>query len=75
MKIEQNNYKRSLITFYNVIIYNMPSSRLEKQYTLTPVQNKLVDIVLNNTYQQLIQILRQEKSIIRKILLEKIIWQ
>ena len=53
----------------------MPSSRLEKQYTLTPVQNKLVDIVLNNTYQQLIQILRQEKSIIRKILLEKIIWQ
>ena len=49
----------------------MPSSNLERK--LSETENKLVDIVLSDTFLQLKQILRLDTTIIRKIILHKLV--
>jgi hypothetical protein len=49
----------------------MPSSNLERK--LSETENKLVDIVLSDTFLQLKQILRLDAVIIRKIILHKLV--
>ena len=51
----------------------MPASILVKQYKLTETEDKLVDIILNATFNQLKQVLRIETKLIRQIVIHKLV--
>lgn len=51
----------------------MPASTLVKQYKLTDIEEKLVNIILDDTFRQLKQVLRIETALIRKIVIHKLV--
>jgi len=51
----------------------MPSAKLVKQYKLTETQDKIVNIILDDTIMSLRQVLRLEGDLIKKIILHKLI--
>lgn len=51
----------------------MPASILEKTYKLTETEDKLVNIILDDCFRQLKQVLRIESKLIRKIVIHKLV--
>lgn len=49
----------------------MPASNLERKITET--ENKLINIILDDCFRQLKQVLRLDTSIIRKIVIHKLV--
>jgi len=52
---------------------DMPTAKLVKQYKLTETQDKIVNIILDDTILSLRQVLRLEGDVIKKIILHKLI--
>lgn len=51
----------------------MPTAKLVKQYKLTETQDKIVNIILDDTIMSLRQVLRLEGDVIKRIILHKLI--